>query len=115
MMRLQKYLADCGVASRRGAEALIRQGRVQVNGITVTEMGTQVDEDHDEVFFDGQKVKPESKMVYILLNKPVGYVTTVSDDKGPKHCHGSGCRHSGTNLSCGTFRLRYRRPPVDDQ
>lgn len=82
MMRLQKYLAGCGVASRRGAEALIRQGRVQVNGTVVTEMGVQIDEEKDRVTFDGQLVRPEKKMVYIMLNKPVGYVTTVSDDKG---------------------------------
>ncbi len=82
MMRLQKYLARCGVASRRGAEELIRQGRVTVNDAVVTEMGTQVDEECDCVTFDGAVVKPEKKMVYVLLNKPVGYVTTVSDDKG---------------------------------
>ncbi len=81
-MRLQKFLANCGVSSRRGAEELIKQGRVQVNGVTVTEMGVQVDEEKDHITFDGQTVQPEKKMVYILLNKPVGYVTTVSDDKG---------------------------------
>ena len=81
-MRLQKYLATCGVSSRRGAEELIKQGRVQVNGEIVTEMGVQIDEERDRVTFDGQAVAPEKKMVYILLNKPVGYVTTVSDDKG---------------------------------
>lgn len=82
MMRLQKYLAACGVASRRGAEELIKQGKVQVNGETVTEMGIQIDEDRDSVTYNGQVVEMEKKMVYILLNKPVGYVTTVSDDKG---------------------------------
>lgn len=82
MMRLQKYLASCGVSSRRGAEDLIKKGRVQVNGETVTEMGVQIDEENDLITFDGQPVKTEKKMVYVLLNKPVGYVTTVSDDKG---------------------------------
>ncbi len=82
MMRLQKFLAACGVASRRGAEELIKQGKVQVNGETVTEMGVQIDEDRDKVTYNGQPVEMEKKMVYILLNKPVGYVTTVSDDKG---------------------------------
>ena len=82
MMRLQKFLANCGVASRRGAEALIKQGRVRVNGAVVTELGVQIDEDNDQVEFDGKLVRPEKKMVYIMLNKPVGYVTTVSDDKG---------------------------------
>ena len=82
MMRLQKFLANCGVASRRGAEALIKQGRVRVNGAVVTEMGVQIDEDNDQVEFDGYLVRHEKKMVFIVLNKPVGYVTTVSDDKG---------------------------------
>ena len=82
VVRLQKYLAGCGVASRRGAEDLIKQGRVSVNGEVVTEMGVQIDEENDVIEFDGQVVRTEKKMVYVLLNKPVGYVTTVSDDKG---------------------------------
>lgn len=82
MMRLQKYLASCGVASRRGAETLIKDGRVRVNGEIITEMGVQIDEENDLIEFDGQAVKPEKKMIYIMLNKPVGFVTTVSDDKG---------------------------------
>lgn len=81
MVRLQKFLADCGIASRRGAETLIKAGRVKVNGETVREMGVKVDEYSDIVEFDGKRVKPQTKMVYIMLNKPVGYVTTVSDDK----------------------------------
>lgn len=81
-MRLQKFLASCSVASRRGAETLIKQGRIKVNGETVTEMGVKIDEENDVVEFDGNRVKPDSKMVYVLLNKPVGFVTTVSDDKG---------------------------------
>ncbi|MGN1093183.1 MAG: pseudouridine synthase, partial [Monoglobaceae bacterium] len=81
MVRLQKFLADCGIASRRGAETLIKAGRVKVNGETVREMGVKVDEYSDIVEFDGKRVKPQTKMIYIMLNKPVGYVTTVSDDK----------------------------------
>ncbi len=81
-MRLQKFLASCSVASRRGAEALIKQGRIKVNGESVTEMGVKIDEENDIVEFDGKRVKPDSKMIYVLLNKPVGFVTTVSDDKG---------------------------------
>ncbi|MBE5040650.1 pseudouridine synthase [Ructibacterium gallinarum] len=81
-MRLQKFLAGCGVASRRGAEVLIKEGRIKVNGNTVTAMGVQIDENKDQVEFDGRLVQPEKKMVYIMLNKPAGYVTTVSDDKG---------------------------------
>lgn len=82
MLRLQKYLAECGVASRRGAEALIRDGRIKVNGKTIREMGVKIDEENDVVEFDEVRVKPQTKMVYIMLNKPVGFVTTVSDDKG---------------------------------
>ncbi len=82
VVRLQKYLAHCGVASRRGAENLIQQGRVSVNGVVISEMGVQIDEANDRIEVDGTLVEPEKKMVYVLLNKPVGYVTTVSDDKG---------------------------------
>lgn len=82
MVRLQKYLADCGVASRRGSEEIIRSGRVCVNGETVAEMGIKIDEDNDLVTVDDTPVRPQNKMIYIMLNKPVGYVTTVSDDKG---------------------------------
>ena len=77
-IRLQKYLADCGVASRRKAEVLITEGRVSVNGTIITELGTKVD-DNDVICFDGKRVKREEQMVYILLNKPAGYVTTVKD------------------------------------
>ena len=77
-IRLQKYLADCGVASRRKAEVLITEGRVSVNGTIITELGTKVD-DNDVICFDGNRVKREEQMVYILLNKPAGYVTTVKD------------------------------------
>lgn len=82
MVRLQKFLADCGVASRRGAEGLIKDGRVSVNGVITREMGVKVDPDSDIIEFDGKPVRPQSKMIYIMLNKPVGFVTTVSDDKG---------------------------------
>lgn len=80
-MRLQKYLALAGVASRRAAEQYITDGRVSVNGEKITELGTKVCEG-DTVCVDGMEIKPESKKVYIMLNKPVGYVTTVSDDQG---------------------------------
>lgn len=82
MIRLQKYIADCGVASRRGAEELIKAGRVKVNGEIIREMGVKVDEENDVVEFDGQRLKQQNKLVYIMLNKPEGFVTTVSDDKG---------------------------------
>ena len=80
-MRLQKYLALCNVASRRASEEIILSGRVMVNGIIITELGTKVKEG-DEVKVDGNVVSAESKKIYIMLNKPVGYVTTVSDDQG---------------------------------
>ncbi len=78
MIRLQKYIADCGVASRRKAEELIKQGSVKVNGSIVNEMGLKVS-DRDQVEVNGKLVRPESKKVYIMLNKPSGYVTTVKD------------------------------------
>ena len=82
MLRLQKYLADCGVASRRASEELIKAGRVAVNGEIIREMGVIIDEDSDEVMFDGQVVTPVNRKIYVMLNKPVGYVSTVSDEKG---------------------------------
>lgn len=80
--RLQKFLAECGVASRRKCEEYIAQGKVKVNGNIVTELGTKIDVDKDEVVFDGKKVKKEEKKVYILLNKPIGYVTTSDEQFG---------------------------------
>ncbi len=82
MVRLQKYLAGCGVASRRKSEDIIRSGRVSVNGEVVREMGVQIDEENDVITLDGSVVKPEKKMVYVMLNKPAGFVTTASDEKG---------------------------------
>lgn len=81
-MRLQKYLASCGVASRRAAEKMITEGRISVNGTVVTELGTQVDENADTVQVDGETVRPEAEKHYIAYNKPVGEVTTASDPEG---------------------------------
>lgn len=79
-IRLQKYMADCGVASRRKCEELIIQGKVKVNDNIVTELGTKIDPDKDIVLYDGKQIKQlQDKKVYILLNKPIGYVTTVKD------------------------------------
>lgn len=80
-MRLQKYLALCSVASRRASEEIILSGRVSVNGKVVTELGTKVSEG-DVVTVDGKKIKEEKQKIYIMLNKPVGCVTTVTDDRG---------------------------------
>ena len=82
-MRLQKYLAECGVASRRHAEDMIREGKVTVNGVTVTEMGTQVEEG-DRVSVNGKAVRPERVKRYIMYHKPAGEVTTASDPEGRK-------------------------------
>lgn len=77
--RLQKYLAECGIASRRKCEEYITQGKVQVNGKTITELGVKVNPEKDKITFEGKNVKQEERKVYILLNKPIGYVTTVKD------------------------------------
>ena len=77
--RLQKYLANNGVAARRKCEEFIQEGRVKVNGQVVKELGTKINPEKDIVEFDGKVVKPVGKKVYILLNKPIGYVTTVKD------------------------------------
>jgi len=83
MERLQKYMARCGAASRRKSEELITEGRVAVNGQTVTELGFKVEEG-DQVTLDGKPLLPESRKVYIALNKPVGFVSTVKDERGRK-------------------------------
>ena len=80
-MRLQKYMALCGVASRRKAEEMIAEGKVAVNGVTITEMGVPV-EDGDEVRVDGKVIRPEEVKRYVMYHKPAGEVTTVSDPEG---------------------------------
>lgn len=79
IVRLQKYIAMSGVASRRVAEKMIDEGRVAVNGEPVKEQGVKVEIGNDRVEIDGVLVKAESKKIYIALNKPEGYVTTVKD------------------------------------
>jgi 23S rRNA pseudouridine2605 synthase len=79
--RLQRLLARAGLASRRGAEDLIRAGRVRVDGRVVVELGTTVDADHQLVELDGRRVVPEA-LVYLVLNKPCGTVTTLRDPQG---------------------------------
>lgn len=80
-MRLQKYLASCGVASRRAAEKMIADGRVSVDGQTITEMGQQVEIGQD-IRVDGRLVTPEPEKRYILYHKPAGEVSTASDPEG---------------------------------
>lgn len=81
-IRLNKYIANSGICSRREADELITQGLVEVNGKVVTEMGYQVQKT-DRVVFDGQSITPE-KPVYVLLNKPKGYISTTKDEKARK-------------------------------
>lgn len=78
-MRLQKYLALCGVASRRRSEELIKEGQITVNNNIIQEMGFIIDPDKDVVKVKGKAVVPEEEKLYIMMNKPTGYVTTVSD------------------------------------
>jgi 23S rRNA pseudouridine2605 synthase len=81
--RLQKVLAHAGVASRRASETLIEQGRVTVNGQTVTVLGFKVDPRRDVIAVDGQRLsRPSEKLVYLILNKPKDVLTTASDDRG---------------------------------
>ena len=79
IVRLQKYIAMCGVASRRKAEEMIAEGRVTVNGEKATEQGIKVEIGADRIFVDGEEIAVVTKKYYIMLNKPVGYVSTVSD------------------------------------
>ena len=80
-LRLQVYLAHCGVASRRASEKIIIDGRVSVNGEVITELGTKVT-DKDVVTVDGNEIHLESVKRYVLLNKPAGFVCSASDEKG---------------------------------
>lgn len=82
-LRLQKYIADCGVTSRRKAEDLIVQGRVKLNGVVVTELGTKVNLGEDVVFVDGQTLSLDQvQKIYVVLNKPRAYMTTLHDPEG---------------------------------
>jgi len=80
--RLQKVLAAAGVASRRSSEFLIASGRVSVNGVTVTELGSRVDPEIDRIHVDGKPVQVDVTMRYIMLNKPTGVVSTLKDEQG---------------------------------
>lgn len=80
--RVQKYLANCGVASRRKCEEYIIQGKVKVNGEIITQLGMKINPEKDIVEFENTVVKEKIKKVYIILNKPIGYVTTAKDQFG---------------------------------
>lgn len=78
-IRLQKFMAECGIASRRKCEEIILNGDIFVNGKQVTTLGIKISPDKDIISYKGKILKQPSKKIYILLNKPIGYVTTVSD------------------------------------
>lgn len=80
--RLQKYMASCGVASRRKCEEIILAGKVKVNGVIVNEVGTKVNPLKDIVEYEGEIISKEENKVYIMLNKPEGYISSVKDEKG---------------------------------
>ena len=80
--RLQKIISQAGIASRREAEKIILEGRVAVNGVVVTELGTKADADKDRITVDGKPVRIETNKLYVLLYKPVGYMTTMKDPEG---------------------------------
>ena len=83
-IRIQKYIADCGIASRRAAEALVESGKVTVNGVRAV-VGQKVVPGSDEVRIDGKKVElPNGDKTYVLLNKPAGVLCTAKDDRGRK-------------------------------
>ena len=81
-MRINKFISLCGIASRRAADTLVQEGRVQVNGQTVTDMGHQVDENADEVLVDGKKAALPKKTKVIMFHKPAGCVCTKDDPQG---------------------------------
>ena len=80
--RLQKYLSNAGIASRRKCEELILAGKIEVNGVTITELGTKINPENDIIKYNGKEIKPQDEKIYILLNKPIGYVTTAKDQFG---------------------------------
>ncbi|MBN1479399.1 rRNA pseudouridine synthase [candidate division KSB1 bacterium] len=85
MMRINRYLASCGLASRRGVEEIITAGRVTVNGKRITRLGVSINESKDIVRVDGRHVHLQEKQIYILFNKPKGVVTTARDELGRKN------------------------------
>ena len=84
MIRINKYIAQSGLCSRRKAEEFIKNGQVEVNGKRVTELATMVDEGKDTVMVDGQRIVPAEEKVYYMFNKPKGVVTSLSDDRDRK-------------------------------
>lgn len=91
-VRLQKVLSQAGIASRRVAERMITDGRVEVDGRLVTELGTRVDPDTADIRVDGTRIVLDDSMVYLALNKPLGMHSTMSDDRG-RPCIGDLIEH----------------------
>ena len=83
-MRINKYIASCGVCSRRKAEEFVLQGKVKVNGKVIANLATDIDETNDTVIVDGQRITPVSRFIYIMMYKPKGCVCTLKDEKGRK-------------------------------
>ena len=81
-VRLNKYIADCGIASRRQADQLIEEGALQINGKTTYELGVQVDPETDRITLRGKPIKPQTQKVYLVFNKPDGVLTSTSDPEG---------------------------------
>jgi len=98
LIRLQKFLADAGVASRRRAEEFILQGRVKVNGETVREMGVKINPGKDQIYYRGKEVKLNPEKIYIILNKPAGYL--------------SGCRRFKEKTILDLVDLKQRLYPI---
>lgn len=82
--RLQKVLSQAGIASRRNAEKLIAEGKIRVNGVITTELGTKVDIEKDKISYNGKTIRTLEKKVYFMLNKPKGYISSAKDEKGRK-------------------------------
>lgn len=83
LVRLQKFLSDCGIASRRKSEELIMKGSVKVNGV-IAKIGDKVDPLKDKITFKGKRVLPNKKLYYVMVHKPRGFVTTMNDELGRK-------------------------------
>ena len=112
-VRLQKFLARAGVASRRACERIIEAGRVSVNGNVVTELGTKVDPSVDEVSLDGAPVCKPNQAVTLMLNKPAGFLTSMKDPQGRPCVAAAGAlRRDPRFVSAGALGLRHYRVVV---
>lgn len=113
-MRINKYLAECGVCSRRKADDLVKDGRVSVNKKVVREVGTDIDEKRDVVFVDGKKVVKVTHYDYLMFNKPKGCVTTVNDERDNKSGRPkSDAENASDNSVTGAVVLK--RQSLDEQ